>query len=199
MAELLWFSIRSKVVRTEINKDIKSGTIAYNINKPYNYIFYVLSKYIGEVIISFIFNVIIAIILGIVIVGNLNNFNILSIPFIVITFFLGSIIAAFIYILIGLISFWVEENKPFIWIYERLILVLGIIFPIEILPTYLQGIAKWSPVYTVTYAPAKMVVDFSFNRWLEITLFQGIYLFIVALLTFYIYSKGVKRLNVNGG
>ena len=31
-----------KILTNEISQDIKSGNIAYNINKPYNYVFYII-------------------------------------------------------------------------------------------------------------------------------------------------------------
>ena len=39
--------------------------------------------------------------------------------------------------------------------------VVGTIFPIEIFPVALQHIFRFTPIYTVCYGPAKLIVDFS--------------------------------------
>ena len=81
----------------------------------------------------------------------------------------------------------------------KFILILGTIFPIEYFPNLIQGILKFSPIYVVSYGPAKLFVDFSFDNALSILIAQIIYIIISYLLCLIIYKKGAKRLNVNGG
>lgn len=199
MTELVWFSTRTYFIRREISNDIKSGKIAYTLNKPYNYVFYVLSKYFGEAVTAYIFNVTLALILGFTLGGELSKFSLAYIPFIVITFILATFITAFVYLMISLVAFWFEENAPFFWIYDKFALIVGTFFPVEIFPPWAQAIIKISPIYTSMYAPAKMAVDFSYEKWLEITIVQLIYFVLTISAVLFIYGKGVKKLNVNGG
>lgn len=131
--------------------------------------------------------------------GGLNTFKLISIPFILITFINASFITAYLYILLSLTAFWFEENEPFFWIYEKFILTVGVLFPIEIFPSYIQPFIKFSPIFSTIYAPSKMVVDFTIESFLEIFLFQVIYLFVFIILCKIVYKKGEKRLSVNGG
>jgi ABC-2 type transport system permease protein len=199
IAELLWFSIRNKILKSEIKNDIKSGKIAYHINKPYNYLGYIFSKGLGIVIINFTLYAIFSIIMGIVYIGGISNFSIIYIPFIIINFVLAITILILIYILLGLICFWNEENAPFVWIFEKIFLILGITFPIQMLPLWLGNIVKITPVYAVTYASAKMVVDFSYGEFFIILMSQIIWLVILLVVINFIFMKGVKKVNVNGG
>ena len=91
ITETLWFGSRNKVLTREISKDIKTGNIAYNINKPYNYVFYVVAKHLGEITMKFILFSIVGLIIGICFVGPIQNFNFANIPFILITVILRSI------------------------------------------------------------------------------------------------------------
>ena len=77
--------------------------------------------------------------------------------------------------------------------------MLGTIFPIEYFPTFLQPILTYSPIYVVSYGPAKLFVDFSFSDFISVFVAQIIYVFIGYILCTLIYKKGVKNLNVNGG
>ena len=91
ITEVLWFGTRNKILTREISQDIKSGNIAYNINKPYNYVFYIIAKHLGEITIKFILFAIVGTIIGICFVGPIQNFNFVNIPFILITVLLRSI------------------------------------------------------------------------------------------------------------
>ena len=102
-------------------------------------------------------------------------------------------------ILIRIISFWIEDSTPFHWIYDKMILLIGTMFPIEMFPQYLRPIIKCTPIYVVTYGPAKLLINFSLQNFVQILLAQIIYLFVATTLTLILYEKGVKKLNVNGG
>lgn len=199
ITEMIWFGTRNKTLTTEISTDIKSGKIAYNINKPYNYVFYIMSKYLSEIVLRFFIYLILAIIVGLIIVGPLPTFQIYTLPLVTIVFLLGIIINAIIRITISLVSFWIEENKPFHWMYDKLILVVGTIFPIEMFPTFLQPVIKATPIFVVMYGPAKLIVDFSYITLYQVLIAQIIYITISTILMIFLFNKGVKKLNVNGG
>ncbi len=80
-----------------------------------------------------------------------------------------------------------------------MILLIGTMFPIEMFPQYLRPIIKCTPIYVVTYGPAKLLINFSLQNFVQILLAQIIYLFVAITLTLILYEKGVKKLNVNGG
>ena len=199
ISEVLWFGTRNKALTTQISQDIKSGNIAYNINKPYNYVIYIISKHLGEITIKSILFTIIGIFFGICFIGPIENFNFINIPFILITLILGILINSIIRISISIISFWIEDSMPFHWVYDKFILLFGTLFPIEMFPKVLQPIMKYTPIFVVTYGPAKLIINFSMQNFINILIVQIIYLVSVVVLGLYLYEKGVKKLNVNGG
>ena len=85
------------------------------------------------------------------------------------------------------------------WLYSKIILVLGTMFPIEFFPGVLQSIIRYSPIYVTCYGPAKLFVDFSYTSAIEILISQVVYLGISWLLCYTLYQKGVRKLNVTGG
>lgn len=91
VTEVLWFGSRNKILTREISQDIKTGNIAYNINKPYNYCFYIVAKHLGEITIKQILFAIVGIVIGLCFVGPINNFNFINIPFIILSVILRSI------------------------------------------------------------------------------------------------------------
>lgn len=199
VTEVLWYGTRNKTLTNQISRDIKDGNIAYNINKPYNYVTYVIAKHLGEITIKGAIYILVGLIIGIVFVGNIPGFNPAYIPLILISIILGVLINSVIRILISILSFWIEDANPLHWIYDKSILVLGTLFPIEVFPIWLQPIIKCTPIYAVTYGPAKLVIDFSWGMFTQIITAQIIYLAVSILLITILYRKGVKKLNVNGG
>lgn len=198
ITEMIWYGTRNKTLVSQITDDIKSGGIAYTLNKPYSYVIYIITKHFGEISIKFILYLILAIVTGFIFIGPID-FNIISLPFIIIVFLLSFIINAVIRIIISMLSFYIEDSTPFHWLYDKVIIVLGIIFPIEVFPKALQPILKFTPIYVVTYGPAKLVIDFNINSFITILIVQIIYLIVTILLLTLIYRKGVRKLNVNGG
>lgn len=199
ITECLWFGTRNKILTNQISEDIKSGNIAYNINKPYNYIYYIISKHFGDITVKFILFSIVGIITGLCFIGPIQNFNFVSIPFILIVVILGILINSLLRIAISLISFWIEDSTPFHWVYDKLILVIGTLFPVEMFPKFLQPIIRCTPIFVVSYGPAKLLINFTFEGFVEILIAQIIYLVVAIFINLLLFRKGVKKLNVNGG
>ena len=199
ITELLWCILEGKKLCRKISDDVRGGNIAYNINKPYNYIGYSLANHLGGVTSKMIVYTILAITLGYIFLGNFPNLNILSILTVILTGVLATAISSLLIIFIGLLSFTIEDANPFYWLYSKLILVIGTIFPIEYFPEWIQPLLNYSPIYAVCYGPAKLFVDFSYNNFIKILVVQLIYIIISWLLCTLMYKLGVKKLNVNGG
>jgi ABC-2 type transport system permease protein len=66
-------------------------------------------------------------------------------------------------------------------------------------PRVIGNIIKYTPIYSVSYGPAKLILNFSSSIFKNILLAQIITIVIVTILLIIIYKKGVKKLNVNGG
>ncbi len=199
MTEMLFFGSDAASVAGEVAGDIRSGNIAYLMNKPYHYTLYILAKYTGEWSIRLPMYAALAVVIGMVMVGPLPGFPFTALPAMALCVVLALTINAVFKLCISLFSFWIEDATPFQWLYDKLIVVLGILFPVEIFPQGLQPLLKLTPIYTVCYGPAKLIVDFSPEKFVEILAAQGVYLAAGCILMFLIYGKGVKKLYVNGG
>lgn len=199
MTEMLYFGSNAGVVAGEVARDIRGGNIAYLMNKPYHYTLYILARYTGEWSVRMPMYAVFAVLIGAVLVGPLPHFQWITVPVMALCAVLGITINAVFKLCISLFSFWIEDTTPFQWIYNKLILVVGILFPVEIFPKALQPLLKMTPIYTVCYGPAKLIVDFSLEKCVEILMAQAVYLAAGCALMFFIYGKGVRKLYVNGG
>jgi ABC-2 type transport system permease protein len=199
LTEIIWFSTRNATLSVQISNDIKSGSIAYGINKPYHYIAYIVAKHLGEIAIKTVMFLTAGLVIGYLFLGSLPSIRLYQLPAIILTLILGMLINTFLKMTISVLSFWIEDATPFHWIYDKMIIVLGIMFPVEVFPLWAQPIIRFTPIFVVTYGPAKLIIDYSTGMALQVILAQLIYFVISLSILLFIYQRGVKKLNVNGG
>lgn len=199
LAEIITFGSGSKVATDEIKNNIKSGNIAYQVTKPYNYIVFTICKYLADTFIRFILFLIVAVILGLTFAGPIEGFNPISLIPAIPVFFFAVLIFGMVRILISLSAFWVEDSHPFQMVYQKFILIFGVLFPLEMFPKVIQTIIKFTPIYGVSYGPAKLLIDFNLDILISVFISQIITIIVVSILLAIIYRRGVKKLNVNGG
>ena len=199
ITEILWMSLGGRKLCKSISNDVKSGNIAYNINKPYNYVDYILFNHLGVTTIKFIIVTIIGMLLGFIFLNSFPPLNFIQVLGIILSSTLATIISILIITSLALISFFIEDASPIYWVYSKFILVVGTIFPIEFFPKVMQTFIRFSPIYVVSYGPARLFVNFTNKEFIEIIVSQIIYVIISYIICHLIYKKGVRKLNVNGG
>ena len=199
VTEILWMCIGGRSLCKSIITDVRSGNVAYNINRPYSYILYQLATNLGKFTVKFVMFTILGITMGLIFLNEFPTISILGIIIVFISAILATTINSLLVIFIGLFSFVIEDSNPFYWVYSKFILVVGTLFPVEYFPKVVQPIIKASPIFAVSYAPAKLFVDFKIESVLYILSVQVIYIIISYLLCVIMYRKGVKNINVNGG
>ena len=197
--EAIWSCVKGRKIVSEIAGDVKSGNVAYQLNKPYNYINYIISKTFATFTFKLFIILPASLVLGTIVIGNIPNFNLLGCLLAILTGIIGTIINILICITLGLISFFIEDANPIYWIYSKIILVVGTLFPIEFMPKIIQPFLEYSPIFALNYGPAKLFVDFNYEFFVRVIIAQAIYLVVFYLLANLVYKKGVKNINVNGG
>lgn len=199
ITEIIYTSVKASKLCKEICKDVKSGNITYNLNKPYSYIAYILFRQLGRCIFDIVIQMTIGVGVVFLLVKEMPVASVENMILILFSCILAQIISILLIVIIGLFSFKIDDATPFYWLYSKFIILIGVIFPIEFFPESIQGILVYTPIYVIAYGPAKLFVDFSVNNFVSITIAQLLYIFFTYSICLAIYNSGVKRLNVNGG
>lgn len=205
--ELIWYLIINQIIFSNnmdlfkrIENDIKSGNIAYHLNKPYSYPIFMLFDSLGKVLLTFVTNLAMGLILGILFIGILPSFTLINFIPILIMMLLGVILNLIIYILISLTSFWLEENKPFIWVYRQFIFAFGgFLVPLTLFPPKLYKLMVNLPWTYVSFHPSSSAVKFTLSGFLNTVCWQLSYIAFFSIITLLVFKKGAEALNVNGG
>ncbi len=196
MAETIELS-RPQLART-ISENVKDGSIAYILNKPYSFILYQFSTSLGETVFRALTNAL----FGSVVVWWLVGpppaplgwlFAIIAV--------LGTWILNFcISCLIGLAAFLIEDINSLMLIYQKLVFILGgFIIPLSFYPAWLQSIAKALPFAAMIYGPSQLFIAPSLELFANVLFSQLAWTLVLGTILVIAYRRSVTHLTVNGG
>jgi ABC-2 type transport system permease protein len=196
MAETIELS-RPQLART-ISENVKDGSIAYILNKPYNFLLYQFSNSMGETLFRASVNAVLGGLMVWWLVGAPPALSGWVFAFLAL---LGTWVINFcITCLIGLAAFLVEEVSPFMWIYQKLVFILGgFLIPLDFYPAWLQTIARSLPFAYMIYGPSKLFVAPSAALFVNVISLQLVWSFALGLLLVIAYRRSITYLTVNGG
>lgn len=199
ITEMLYFSSRNKLIVADISKDIQLGSIAYKLNKPYNYYLYQITSFMAKSTFTMLFYFPAALILGFAFIGVLPTFTWVQILPCMLVFVLSILMSWIMYAVVGLLAFWIQDSTPFYWVISKFVMLLGLFFPVQFFPTWLQPFITYSPIYSLMSGPANLFVNFSWTAFMNVAISQVVWSVILLILGLLIFNIGKKKVVSNGG
>ncbi len=175
-----------------VKKEVRTGEISTRISEPANYY---LAKIFGSAgyfvprftILSILFFLPFSVFVG-------GNIDILSM---VIFIPLGTAIFLTINMIIGLLSFIIEENNGIFWIFNKLFLVFGNqVIPVALLPASVIEYARWTPFYLSLAGPFEVASGREDFLWAFTV--STLYILAFVMLGIFMLKKIRKELISNG-
>ena len=127
ITECIYFGSRAKRIIATISNEIKSGSIAYKLNKPYNYYLYCLSQFMAKSLFVLIFMLPISIFIGLIMVGVPDVFCIEQVIPCILVILLSLLLTWTFYGIIGLIAFWTQDSTPYYWVVSKFFMIFGLL------------------------------------------------------------------------
>ena len=196
MAETIELS-RPRLART-IAENVKDGSIAYLLNKPYDFMLYHFSVAIGETV----FRALLTAFFGGAMIWWLAGPppELQSWPFAMIAVLGAWTLNFLVNGIIGLAAFLSEEVAPFEWIFQKLAFIFGgLLLPLDFYPQWLQKIAFALPFPAMLYGPARLFVSPDHSLFASILGQQAIWIVVLGGALILAYRRGLVYLTVNGG
>lgn len=206
LVQMLWYLTFTEAIELSqtriflpISEEVKDGTIAYSLSRPYSYVLFWITRGMGENLVKVVPLLIEGFVLALIMVGPLPGYA-RALPIGLVTIVLGILIGTILQAIIGLLAFWFEEVMPFWWIIQKLVFVIGGMFiPIDFYPEWLQGIARYTPFAFAAYWPATVFVDFSPERVITTLIGQVAYVAFFGVIAAGLFRAAVRKLHVQGG
>lgn len=182
-----------------LDEDIKTGTMAYYINKPVSFFAMRFTEAVAAMSVVFIFLFIIGGSLTFILTDNLP-FKLWQLPIITIMCFGSCIINTFFKCIIGLCAIWFNSTRSINMVLERFAFIFGgAIFPLTIYPEWFVDIAKYTPFYSYYYLTIRLVYDFSWQNLAIAATMNSIWILFLASFAGFAYNKLSKRVDIYGG
>jgi ABC-2 type transport system permease protein len=205
LRDTLWYLMMAETIElsrprlgSTIADAVKDGSIAYILNKPYNFLLYHLSTSMGETVFRAVLNALI----GSLVVGLLVGPPASPIGYLVaIPAVFGAWVLNFcISVVIGLAAFVTEDVSAFQWIYQKFAFILGgLLIPLDFYPEWLRSIAMALPFSAMIYAPSRLFVTPSLELFVQTTVMQLAWIAVLGATAVLAFRRGVSVLTVNGG
>jgi ABC-type uncharacterized transport system permease subunit len=179
-------------LHTKIRDEIRTGNISIRLSEPVNYVYAKLFQSFGYFIPTFLtYSILFFSFFAFVFPTDIQ------VGVLLIYTVLGFLILNMVNIVLGLLSFIVEEIDGLYWITSKLFFVLGNqVIPIALMPVGVVAVAKFTPFYLALAGPIEAASG-------RLDLVQGAVMsviYIVALLALaqFMLQKLQKRLILNG-
>lgn len=203
--QMIWYLIVSESiimssprVTTTVEEEVKTGGIAYLMTRPFSYIGYQYATYLGEASVRLLINLLLGSLLGFALFG-LPPLGWGALAFWPVALFAYSV-NFILRMSLALSAFWVEETQGLTLVYDKLLFTIGgMMLPLELFPEKLQAVCVWLPFRAIVYFPAKITVQFEWPAFIRMLVEQLAWATVLGLLLAWIYRKGARKLNVNGG
>lgn len=203
--QIIWYILFAEALATafpslstKIEDEVKNGDVGYKLTRPFSYIGYHYVGYLSEVFVRLLVNIGVGSLLGLCLFGwpafgwGWAGFLLMSAGAVTVNFLLNMILA--------LCAFWVEETRGLEFVYHKLLFTIGgMLMPLELFPEQLQAVCRWLPFQTVLYFPSRTAVRWADASVIPMLAVQAGWIVALSIGVGFMYWRGVRKLNVNGG
>ena len=196
--QTLYFAVQTEA-QLEIEHDVVSGNIAVTLARPYDYLLSRFASTFAHTLLSFAVAFPTAFVIAWIASGTIA-----VTPFGVIAFIGAFILRTLLFFTLqaiaGLATFWLERATAFVWILGLLIITFGGgVVPLGFWSESARAAAELTPFPTMMYYPAKLLVEPSIELVVATFVRGVVWLGILGSIVWLIYSRALRRLDINGG
>ncbi len=181
-----------------INDKIRSGDIAIDLMKPFNYVGYIFCYGIGGNIVNLFFQTIPLVICAVIFVNVKFALNDQLILFLL-SLCCSLIISFFYAFFIGILAFWLYVTWPLNMLMSSIYKLLsGMCIQIWFFPYVLKKIVAFLPFRYIYYTPILILNQPNAENYKEVLLQCG-WIGILSIIVFVTWAVGRKKLVIQGG
>ena len=186
----------------QIAAEIREGKISAYLINPMNYLLYRITAYLSYRLLYIAVVFIPIVILAIVFREHIKlPEHAMTWPVLALSTFMAAGIQFFIAYATAMLSFWILEISTVVFIlYSFEYFLSGHVFPLDIMPAWIQPFIKWSPFAYELFFPAQIAMERvrGAAMWEGLAIQAG-WLAIVWLLAHVLWTRGIKRYQAFGG
>jgi viologen exporter family transport system permease protein len=193
-----WIMLSQPSLYLDIETDVRSGDVAYQLTRPISYAGAKLADAFGDMALRWLVLGASGILFARLLSGQWPSG--MGLVLAALVGCLASIVLLLSYAAIGLSAFWIHDCTSVFLIWQKLCFALGgLMVPLSIYPEWLRQIALHSPFAALLYGPGQLVMEpdaaLAWSWSASLLGWGALFLFVVLLLE----RQGRKALTLHGG
>jgi ABC-2 type transport system permease protein len=183
----------------EVDREVRSGDIAYRLVRPLPFALYHLGAYLGFRGVNALL-LVAPVCLVATFIAGVPAFSLSAVCAALVAGLVAMIIDGLWTFTLSMCAFWVEDTYGLHLLYRRFLMLLGGLFvPLEGYPHWLRQVAEALPFQALLYGPARLFVSAD-ARALWPLLVQQLKFGAIGLVPLvFLYTRGMRRVAANGG
>lgn len=193
-----WIMLSQPSLYLEIESDVRSGDIAYQLTRPMSYVGGKLAEGLGDLLLRLLLLAPFG--LGFARLLSGQWADPLSLACGALVGVLAAAVLLLAYAGIGLCAFWLHDTTPVYLVWQKLMFVLGgLMVPLSLYPEWLQALARYLPFSSFLYEPGRLVLEGSASFEPGLLLELSCWLVLGALAVAVLEWLGRRGLELQGG
>jgi ABC-2 type transport system permease protein len=198
LAATEWILLSAPPVYLEIQEAIRRGDLVYRLGHPVSFVMAEFASGLGLLALRAPVLGVTAFCCAFVFTGWVPPFGTLAlfVPF----GLAASVLLTALYVLLGLLAFWLHDVSPVFWVWQKLLFVLGgLMLPLELYPQLFQRVAMVTPFPSLLAAPASFVLGTGVMTPAVLVRHLLIWSCATALTTRWLFRRALSNVTINGG
>jgi ABC-2 type transport system permease protein len=194
-----WIVLALPPVQMEVDDDVRTGDVAYQLTRPVSYVGAKVAGGVGMLLARMVLLAPVGFGLAWLLAGSLPVEPLRLLAAVPLAVGAGAVGVVFL-VAVGTTAFWLQDSSPVFWIWQKMTFVLGgLVLPLSLYPDWLGALARWTPFHPLVGAPGASVLGLESVSPVEVGLKIAGWGVVAVVLVAALFRRGVRFLDVNGG
>jgi ABC-2 type transport system permease protein len=194
-----WLLMSIPTIHLEIEKDVRSGDIAYRLPRPMSYVLAQMAQGAGELLVRMLLLGVAGGVLALWMAGG-GPEHPLALLAVAPVGLAACTLGMLTYCVIGVCAFWLQDISPVYWVWQKLAFIFGgLLLPMDFYPEWLRTIAEYTPFYALLYSTGRLALHCDAAAVTQAIARLTIWIALTAALLAVVYRRGLRDLSANGG
>lgn len=194
-----WVLISIPPVHEDVERDVRSGDVAYVLPRPRPYLAMKIAEALGVMFVRLLTLGAVGLPLAYFLAGGFPD-DPRGLPLALVLGPVAGGMGVLFQAGIGVLAVWLQDVSPVYWMWQKAAFVLGgLILPLSLYPDWLAAVAKGSPFGALLYGPGRLALGWDGAAALETGALVVGWTLVAAVLVRWLYARALRVIDVNGG